>query len=73
MDRYEYWEHTSGEKYLIRLDSTNLITGVCGPLRQADIPSAGRHNFDYDAQPQHTVWVRTNGKEFHNVELSNPR
>jgi hypothetical protein len=64
--RYEYWAHSQGEKYLIRLDEANYITGVCGPLRQSDIPAANRHNFDYDQQPLLTVWVRANASEFHN-------
>jgi hypothetical protein len=69
MPRYEYWEHHEGEKYLIRLDAANLITGVCGPMRQADIPPANRHNFDFDAQPLRTVWVQTHVAEFHQIGL----
>ena len=65
--RYEYWAHREGEKYLIRLDEANLITGVCGPLRQVDIPAANRHNFDYDRQPLFTDWVRAHTSEFHNI------
>jgi hypothetical protein len=64
--RYEYWAHREGEKYLIRLEEDSLITGVCGPLRQADIPSANWPNFDYDQQPRLTDWVRAHTSEFHN-------
>lgn len=66
MTRYEYWAHRDGEKYLIRLDETNRVTGVCGPMRQADIPAANRHNFDYDRQPRLTDWIRAHTSEFQN-------
>ena len=67
MIQYEYWAHREGEKYLIRLEEVDRITGVCGPLRQADIPAANRHNFDYDRQPLFTDWERAHTSEFHNT------
>jgi hypothetical protein len=67
MIRYEYWTHLDGENYLIRLGDANLVTGVCGPLRQSEIPEANRHNYDYDTQPQHTAWVRAHEAEFHTI------
>ena len=70
MSQYEYWEHSEGEKYLIRLDAANLITGVCGPMRQRDIPTANRHHFDFDAQPLRTAWVQTHQAEFHKIGTS---
>lgn len=66
---YEYWEHSSGEKYLIRLDTANMMTGVCGPLRQVAIPEANRSNFEYNDQPQHMAWIQTHLAEFHNVGI----
>jgi len=68
MARYEYWTHRGGENYLIRLDDADLVTGVCGPLRPAEIPASNRHNYEYDAQPQHTAWVRAHTMEFHRIE-----
>lgn len=67
MTRYEYWAHSSGENYLVRLDDANRVTGVCGPLRHAHVPAANMHNYDYDAQPQHAAWVRAHAAEFSNI------
>lgn len=68
MLHYEFWVHRAGEKYLIRLDDANGVTGVCGPLRQANVPVANRFHFDYDAQPEHTAWVRAHANEFHCID-----
>lgn len=64
---YEYWQHTSGEKYLIQLDSSNAMTGICGPMQQADIPAENRHNFEYDAQPRYMAWVLAHLPEFRRI------
>lgn len=69
MIRYEYWAHRGGEKYLIRLDDTDGITGVCGPLPQTNIPTANRPNYNYDSQPLQTAWIWKHTTEFHRVEL----
>lgn len=70
MVTYEYWAHSGGEQYLIRLDAAKAITGVCGPLRLADIPQANRHNFNFDEEPQHSAWVRGHQAEFHNLDTA---
>ena len=68
MTSYEYWEHRDGEKYLIRFDEAHLITGVCGPMRQSNIPAINRHNFDYDAQPLHSKWIQIHAAEFRPID-----
>jgi len=73
MARYEYWAHSGGQHFLIRLDEDNRITGVCGPMRQASIPAANLHNYDYDSQPQHTEWIRKHMAEFHPIAEFLPR
>jgi hypothetical protein len=70
MEHYEYWAHRGGEHFLVRLDDTNLVTGICGPMFQAAIPTANRHNYDYDVQPVLTAWVRTHAAEFHSIGSS---
>ena len=68
MGRYEYWTHTvSSEHYLVRFDGQGLITGVCGPLRQAQIPVENRHNYDYDAQPKYTEWLRQHTSDYNSL------
>ena len=65
MTHYECWTHSGGQKYLIRLDPANLVTGVCGPMVRLDVKHADFANYDYDMQPQHTAWVQMNRAEFH--------
>lgn len=65
MERYEYWNHArTRQHFLVRFDQAGQITGVCGPMRQAQIPVENRHNYDYDSQPRHTEWVRQHVSEF---------
>jgi len=68
MVRYEYWLHDVGEHYLVRLDDLNSITGVCGPLNQAQIPAANRQNYDYDSQPEFAEWMRVHLTQFREVD-----
>jgi hypothetical protein len=73
MERYDYWTHTrSGENYLVRFDGTGVVTGVCGPMQQSQIPAANRHNFDYDSQPEHAEWLRLHLAEFHSLAPGSP-
>jgi hypothetical protein len=64
MVHYECWTHRYGENYLVRMTDSTVITGVCGPLRRSDIPTANMQNFDFDSQPQHAEWIRTHRAEF---------
>jgi len=64
MPRYEYWAHADGWQYLVRLDEAGTVTGTCGPLYQPHIPSANRHNYDYDAQPIQAGWIQQHAGEF---------
>ena len=73
MVRFEYWAHSGGENYLVRLSDANIVTGVCGPMRQAHIPAVNLHNYDYDSQPQHTAWVQQHTAEFHNITSDDER
>ena len=68
MVHYECWTHKHGENYLVRMDDAKVITGVCGPLRRNDIPTANMPNFDFDCQPQHAEWIRTHSTEFERAE-----
>lgn len=65
MPQYEYWAHTDGWRYLVRLDAAGQVTGACGPLYQAHIPAANMHNFDYDSQPIRAAWIQEHSTEFH--------
>ena len=72
MTHYEYWAHTNGYNYLIRLDEANLVTGVCGPFRHSTILEANMRNYDYDVQPQHPAWVREHASQFHRIDSTSP-
>jgi hypothetical protein len=67
MLHYECWTHRGGQKYLVRLDTANLVTGVCGPMVRLDVAHANFANYNYDSQPQHTAWVQQNRTEFHST------
>ena len=68
MAHYECWSHRVRENYLVRLNDTNYITGVCGPFRQDDIPTVNMPNYDYDSQPRYAEWMRTHLGEFYRVD-----
>ena len=67
MIHYECWTHRGGQRYLVRLDPENLVTGVCGPMVRIDLERAALANYDYDSQPQHTLWIQQHRTEFRNI------
>jgi hypothetical protein len=72
MIHYECWTHTYGDNFLVRMDDANVITGVCGPFRQSDIPTVNMPNYDYDSQPKHAAWVSSHKAEFRQADEAPP-
>lgn len=69
MPHYECWAHRGGQKYMVRLDPANLVTGVCGPMIRFDLANVNLQNYDYDSQPQHTAWVQQYRSEFNCIGI----
>jgi hypothetical protein len=55
---YTFWQHVeSSEIYAVRLKRGDL-TGICGPLKRAEVRRENLPAFDYDDQRDDVAWAQ---------------